>query len=162
MGRHSELISKNTDGKKLKEDFVIRLTGIQHYFPHDGEEFDDKVELDTLGSYCIRPNGKKIISYRNMSDDEKQAPLTIVKVDGNAVSMTKSGDHTELLIEPGKLNQCAYDTPFGALTLGVRTHDLRHELDENGGSLYCSYSIYINNTISSSNTLEIHVQKANL
>lgn len=162
-GRRTELISKNTDKTKLKEDYVIRVTGTQHYFPHGTEgEFDDKVEVDTLGAYCVRPSGKKIISYRGMDDNGKEGPLTIVKVEDNKLTMTKTSDRTELLVEPGKLNVCAYDTPYGALTLGVQAHGLNQTLDENGGSLQCTYSIYINNMISSRNTLEIHVEKANL
>lgn len=158
------MISKNTKETNLKEDYVIQVKGTQHYFGHRSEDdHDDKIEIDTLGSYTVRPSGKKLISYKDMSEDGEKAPfVTIVKLEDNKLTMTKSGLHTRLEIEPGQMKLCAYDTPYGAMTVGIQTHDLAHALDENGGSVYCSYSLYLNNVISSRNTLEIKVKKAKL
>ncbi|MDO4459182.1 MAG: DUF1934 domain-containing protein [Clostridia bacterium] len=147
----------------MKEEFVIQITGVQTYIGQNGDDdYDDKIVIDTLGSYSVKNSGK-FIAYHEMDPDTgKKAPLSIVKVEDGKMTMSKSGAATKLELEPGQHKICAYDTPYGALTMGIKTHELRHELDENGGELFVRYSIYLNNTISTRNTVHIRVKRAEL
>ena len=142
-----------------KEDFIISIVGEQKY---EDERDNSTINLDTLGTYFRR--GKSwYISYREYDEDNPNvshvSSVRVEDLENNRVTMTKAGG-TKLILEKDKRHSCAYNTLYGALILGVYTSDIESTLDENGGELKIRYTLDINSSLTSENSIQIKVKKA--
>lgn len=142
-----------------KEDFIISIVGEQKY---EDERDNSRINLDTLGTYFRRGKAWHI-SYREYDEDNPQvshiASVKVEDLENNRVTMTKAGG-TKLILEKDKRHSCAYNTLYGALILGVYTSDIESTLDENGGELKIKYTLDINSSLASENSIHIKVKKA--
>ncbi len=142
-----------------KEDYIISIVGEQKY---EDERDNSKINLDTLGTYFRRGKAWHI-TYREYDEDNPQvshiASVKVENLENNRVTMTKAGG-TKLILEKGERHSCAYNTLYGALILGVYTSDIESTLDENGGELKIKYTLDINSSLASENSIYIKVKKA--
>ena len=53
-----------------------------------------------------------------------------------------------------------YNTPYGAMTIGVNTRHLLTELDDQGGDIEIDYAIEIDHAIAGRNIFQIKVKEA--
>jgi uncharacterized beta-barrel protein YwiB (DUF1934 family) len=51
-----------------------------------------------------------------------------------------------------------YETPFGAITMGINTHSIKKNLRDDGGHLEIRYDIQVDNIAVSSNLFEIDIK----
>jgi uncharacterized beta-barrel protein YwiB (DUF1934 family) len=143
--------------KVLKEDYRISITGTQSYGElGDGEE---TVTIDTFGTYVCRGN-RRFITYKEYDEDDPNVSRTaVVKVENDAVvTMLKAGTPTRLVLEEGKRHSCVYSTQFGPISLGIYTESVRSSLGENGGKLFLDYTLDLNATLTSFNTVSVTVE----
>ena len=64
-----------------------------------------------------------------------------------------------MTLELGKKHFCLYQTPFGAMTIGVQAKRLLCELEEASGSVEMEYTIDMNAAFLSENTITIHWER---
>ena len=55
-----------------------------------------------------------------------------------------------------------YDTPYGALAVGVSTRKMRADLNEAGGSIEIDYALEIDHAVAGENLFKIDVRKKGL
>ena len=55
-----------------------------------------------------------------------------------------------------------YDTPYGALAVGINTKKMRARLDAAGGSIEIAYAIEIDHAVAGENLFHIHVRQKGL
>ncbi len=106
-----------------------------------GEEYND-VELTTEG-ILTRQNGRSTISY----DDSEMAGenvQTIIHVDGNIVTMQKTGAiQTQFVFEVGKTYITAYSTPFGELDVSLIPTLVDTKIEDACGKIELEYVMNI-------------------
>ena len=144
----------------MKEEFVIEIVGTQGYFDDDGSIADsDRISINTLGTF-VRKGDKWWISYREMdeSGEHSGSHLSGLKIDEKSLTMWKTENSTRLILEPGQEHMCAYETPFGPLTLGIIADKLEVNFDENGGECSCKYILINNGSLMSENTVTVKVK----
>lgn len=138
------------------EKFLIEMKSIQSIY-------DDKTETEliTAGKFSIK-DGCYVISYLDSEATGFEGSETSVSVTGNKyASIVRRGtSSSDLVIEPGKRHHCHYSTPYGDMVVGIYTHAIENELDENGGRLYMKYTIDINTSYMSDNEIIMNVKKA--
>ncbi len=133
---------------------IIDIKGTQGI---DGDS--DTVELSTLGTLSEK-DGKFLISYEENKTVKNESVKTLVKTEDGRVTMIRSGAlDSRLIIEKGRRNTCFYSVPQGELVLGIFGEEIENNLNENGGKLLMSYTIDIENSLVSKNTVEISVRK---
>ncbi len=135
---------------------VIDIIGTQ------GLEGDDSViEMSTLGTLSFR-DGKFLLSYEETETLKPHTVKTLVKAEGqDRITMVRSGGiDSRLIIEKGKRNTCFYSVPQGELVLGIFGEAIENSLTENGGKIKMSYTIDVDNSVLSQNTVEISVKEA--
>ncbi len=133
---------------------IIDIKGTQGI---DGDS--DTVELSTLGTLSEK-DGKFLISYEENKTVKNESVKTLVKTEDGRVTMIRSGAlDSRLIIEKGRRNTCFYSVPQGELVLGIFGEEIENKLNENGGKLTMSYTIDIENSLVSKNTVEISVRK---
>ncbi len=133
---------------------IIDIKGTQGI---DGDS--DVIELSTLGTLSEK-DGKFLITYEENKTIKDQTVKTLVKTEDGKVTMIRTGGiDSRLIIEKGRRNTCFYSVPQGELVLGVFGEEIENNLSENGGRLSMSYTIDIENSLLSKNTVEISVRK---
>ncbi len=139
-----------------KNEYLISVTGIQEV---DGDK--DKIELQTIGSYLLKPN-RAYIGYKEYDEDNPSiSSNNLIKVESdNLVTIIRNGQvETRLILEKGRRHLCHYRTPAGSLMIGVSTDTINNELNEKGGKLHVSYSLDFNNELISNNEFYIDIQE---
>jgi uncharacterized beta-barrel protein YwiB (DUF1934 family) len=65
-----------------------------------------------------------------------------------------------MVFQEGRKHYFAYNTPYGAMMMGVDTHSVRNRLHEGGGELEIKYAIDMDNNFVSKNTFHINIRRA--
>ena len=120
-----------------------------------------ETELMTEGLYRMAGD-TAVMSYLDSEATGFEGSETRVEVTGNRIaSITRTGAaHSSLVIETGKKHYCHYAMPFGEMTIGIYTHQIKNELTETGGELYMKYTLDMNGTYLSDNEISLSIQKA--
>lgn len=140
----------------MKKEVLITIKGTQL---QDGEK--DEVELFTTGNYYRRGNSY-FIAYDESEATGFQGSRTIVKVEDGLkrVTLNRTGTtKSQLIVERGVRHQCNYDTGYGNFTIGVLGDRICSTLNENGGELEFGYSLDINASLASENTVAISIRQ---
>ncbi|HIR48028.1 MAG TPA: DUF1934 domain-containing protein [Candidatus Caccousia avicola] len=141
----------------MEENYLISILGRQVV---NGEP--EEIEVTTFGQYSEK-NGKRYIMYREYEDSvpSSKARTSILKVENGRVTLLRSGgDETRLVLEHGRRHLCRYDTGFGAMTVGVYTHEMKNELGDEGGRLSVRYTLDVNSALASVNEILVTVRPA--
>lgn len=139
-----------------KNEYLISVTGIQEV---DGEK--DKIELQTVGSYLLKP-GRAYIGYKEYDEENPSiSSNNLIKVkNDNLVTIIRNGEvETRLILEKGRRHLCHYRTVVGDLMIGVFADTINNELTDKGGKLHVSYSLDFNNELISNNEFYIDVKE---
>lgn len=135
---------------------IISIFGKQF----DGEGEPARMELVTAGDYSDSEEGAEF-SYEETELTGLEGTRTTFRVMPDYITMTREGKvNSEMIFEAGKKHFFAYDTPFGAFTMGINTHQLHSRLNENGGDVDIRYAIDMESNIVSKNEFHINIRKA--
>lgn len=140
----------------MKKDVLITVKGTQRV---SGET--DVTEMMTTGRF-YRKNKLYYISYEeHRGDPDTAAARTTLKVGpSDKVTITRFGwARSQLVVEAGVRHQCQYDTGFGEMTIGVMGTRFENDLGDQGGKLSFGYTLDIEASVASENTISINIQE---
>ena len=142
------------------KDVLISITGIQHA-PGEpqvpGE--DNTIQLVTDGSYQFG-DGNCWFSYKESPLTGMEGTTTTFLVKDGLVTMVRKGSvNGEMKFQKGERHCFLYNTPFGAMTMGIRTQRLKTNLDEHGGSMDITYTVDMNEVPLGKNVFQIDVKE---
>lgn len=140
----------------MKEDFLIIINSTQTV----GSK-KDSISLKALGSYEVFPDKKQISFYEYDPEDSNKKYLSTLLIEkNNKIIFTKKGlTNSQLILQKDQRHMCHYLTEFGTLQVGTFTNKVDIDLNKNGGKIFARYSIDINSSITSYNTIHIEVRK---
>lgn len=141
--------------KDMKKDVLITIQGTQRV----GKD-KDSIEMMTTGRF-YRKNNLYYISYEETEATGYDGCRTTLKIGPhNKVTMTRFGpSRSQLIVEQGVRHQCQYDTGYGAMTIGVMGNQFKSTLNDRGGKLFFGYTLDIEATVATENTIEITVKE---
>ncbi len=141
---------------ELKDNITISLTSIQWV-----EDEKSETELITKAFYEKKGN-KNIISYEDTEATGFDGSVTIIEAEESKMaSITRKGTANSVInLEMGKKHFCQYETPFGALQIGVYTKAIDNSLDTDG-KLYLKYALDMNSVFVSDNEIILKIQNYN-
>lgn len=118
-----------------KQDVLIDICNAQTM---DGET--EKIEIHVVGTICETDEGF-LIEYTEYDEDAHPCYTTVRAVGENTVSVLREGDFGgEMRFETGKRHATVYNTPYGAMTIGMYTKCVENALTKTGGRLYFCYT----------------------
>lgn len=138
-------------------DVIIDIKGIQEV---DGEE--DVVSVTTVGKMDVI-GGKTYLRYDDSTATGTEGVSCLIKIDreDNSVVMSRSGVlNSRMYVKKGQRHICHYQTEQGVLTMGIFGESVQENINENGGSLFMSYTLDVNYGMVSRNKVEINVKQA--
>lgn len=122
----------------MEENVKISIFGKQEMT--DG----DSMEIVTTGQYKEK-DGKIYLSYYDNMMDGEDPIKTLIKTDGEVVSVIRYGDsQSHLLFEKGVSHIVPYETPFGAMEMISHTNDIMLTQTDGGFDLTVNYQIELN------------------
>ena len=141
--------------ERTSKDVIISVVGTQML-----EDDRDSIELVTGGVYTY--GGEETsFSYQESELTGLEGTQTTFTVRPDSVILRREGTlNTQMVFELGKKHVCLYDTPYGAVTMGVNTHLIRHRLDEHGGDLEIEYVLDLEHAVIGRNSFKINVREA--
>ena len=118
---------------------------------------DEETELMTTGTCEMRDDTLQL-SYEDTDATGFAGSTTTIQVANESlVTILRTGTaNSNLTLETGRKHFCLYQTPYGAMTIGVQAKRLLCELEESSGSVEMEHIIDMNANFLSENTITIH------
>lgn len=140
----------------MTENVIISIKGKQLY----AESGPDEMELVTSGTLKRDSRGGLTVSYQESELTGLEGTTTKLHIDGGRVTLLREGSiNSQMVFEEGMRHLSMYETPYGALSIGVNTRRMRSTLDEAGGDLEIDYAIEIDNLLAGQNLFRMNVKK---
>lgn len=123
----------------------------------DAAENQDVIKCLAIGKKN-QHNGKIYISYDEPDENCMPGTKTILKLDGETITLTRAGEveHT-LVFQVGDLTYSDYRIPFGMLHMAVDTKILEVDIDDDVINIYIEYILMINDELQGLTQLRIRV-----
>ena len=134
---------------------IISIKGVQRYENAD----PDTMELVTAGR-LEREGNSYTLSYQESELTGLEGTLTTIQVDGEQVTLMRVGEFTsQMVFQEGRRHLSMYNTPYGAMAIGVNTRHLLADLTDQGGDIEIDYAIEIDHTLAGRNVFQIRVSE---
>ena len=133
---------------------LISIKGVPVF---DASE-DDAFELMTDGEYS-KENGKSTFSYIDSTLTGSEGLLTVFDVENDRVTLRRGdGLSGDMIFSENQKHHFLYDTPFGSIMLGIDTHSIKNNMNDDGGNLEIRYDIEVDNVSVSQNLFKINIR----
>ena len=139
----------------MEKPVIISIRGVQTL--EEGQE--DVMELVTQG-ILRQEDGELSLTYLESELTGLEGTLTTFQIERDRVTLLRVGEvNSQMVFEEGRRHLSMYDTPYGALSVGINTRKMRAELDARGGSIEIDYAIEIDHALAGQNLFRIHVRE---
>ena len=137
----------------MEKDVVISIRGMQWYENRES----DSIELVTRG-VMLRDGVVCTLSYQESELTGMEGTLTTIQVEGEQVSMLRVGEYnTQMVFQTGRRHLSVYNTPYGAMEVGVNPRHLLAELKEDSGIIEVDYDIEVDHALAGRNAVQIEI-----
>lgn len=140
----------------MEKQVIISIKGLQDY----EQTGKDRIELVTQGS-LRRDKGTLTLSYAESELTGLEGTTTTIQVEPERVTMMRTGQvNTQMVFQEGRRHLAMYNTPYGAMTVGINTRHLFAELSDEGGDIEIDYNIELDHAVAGRNIFKINVRQA--
>lgn len=143
----------------MERNVIISIQGKQS-FPQSEPEI---IELVTEGKLEDRGEAGILLSYQESEVTGLEGTRTTIQVEPRRVTLMRTGTvNSQMVFEEGRRHQSLYNTPYGALEIGLHTRKIRTSLDHRGGDVTIYYALEIDHGEAGRNMFRINVRPAAL
>lgn len=124
----------------MTKDVLVTIQGLQFA----AEEGSENLETITRGDY-YKKNDMHYIMYEEVMEGFTDTVKSMIKFDGNAMSLTKKGVvNAHLVFEENKKNITNYQTPYGDIFVGIDTKQIHMNEEEDRIQVEIDYELEVN------------------
>ena len=135
---------------------IISIRGMQSY--EDAE--DETIELVTEGRLEEDGSDGFTLSYQESELTGLEGTLTTFQIEKDRITLMRVGEvNSQMVFEEGRRHLSMYNTPYGALSIGVSTRRMRANLGRSGGDIEIDYAIEIDHAVAGQNLFQINVRE---
>ncbi len=140
----------------MEKDVIISIKGVQRYENGD----PDTMELVTEGR-LEREGSNYTLSYQESVLTGLEGTLTTFQIEPERVTLMRVGEYnSQMVFQEGRRHMSMYNTPYGAMSIGVNTRHLLADLSDEGGDIEIDYAIEIDHSVAGRNTFQIRIKEA--
>ena len=140
----------------MEKPVIISIKGLQSY--EDAEK--EPIELVTEGRLAKEGEGNYTLTYQESQLTGLEGTLTTFQIEQGRITLMRMGEvNSQMVFEEGRKHLSLYETPYGALTVGVSTRKARACMGENGGEIEIDYAIEIEHAVAGENFFQINVRE---
>lgn len=127
----------------MTREVLLTISGL-HFdtFSETPDEENVPIEVITPATYYLK-NGKHYVLYDEMVEGMLGSIKNTIKITGdNKLEMKKTGiANTNMVFEKEKINVTQYNTPYGAMMVGVYTKDMKVDVEEDNINVSIAYAL---------------------
>ncbi len=139
----------------MEKEVLISIKGLQRY---DGAP-PDLIALVTEGRLTRTGQGY-LLSYQESELTGLEGTLTTIQVEGEQVILMRAGQfNSQMIFQEGRRHLSMYNTPYGAMSIGVNTQHLSAQLNDKGGDIQIDYAVEVDHAVTGRNTFQISVKE---
>lgn len=140
----------------MENNVIISIKGIQSLANLEGES----VELVTEGRLDSDGDSGYTLSYQESELTGLDGTLTTIQVEKRRVTLMRMGEYnSQMVFEEGRRHLSMYNTPYGALSIGIDTKKMNSALNAAGGRIEICYAIEIDHAVAGENMFRIDVRE---
>lgn len=99
-----------------------------------------------------------LLTYREGEDSGLGDTSTALRLEEGKATLTREGESTsQMVFQPGEPYACRYTTPYGELSMTVKTLRLEWELGQAGGKVFIIYKLQLGGADMGENRLRLTV-----
>ena len=138
------------------DNVIISIKGKQLY----AECAPEEIELVTAGTMERDGQGGGTISYQESELTGLGGTLTTFQVEGGQVTLLRVGEfNSQMVFQEGRRHLSMYNTPYGAMSVGVHTRHLLAQLSDQGGDIEVDYAIEVDHALAGRSIFRISVKE---
>lgn len=138
------------------DNVIISIKGSQV----NAESGPEEMELVTPGRLVRDAQGRYTISYEESELTGLEGTTTVLQIEGGRVTLLREGSvNSQMVFEEGCRHLSMYETPYGALSVGINTRRMRNTVGEDGGDLEIDYAVEIDNLLAGQNLFRMSVKR---
>ena len=132
------------------------LLSVSGWSQAQGDETPDPVRLLTTGILSGSDDAWRI-DYTETQPDSSTAHDVVLKMQKGVVTMERLGDYaTSMVFEKGRRFDGSYNTPYGALDMGIFATQVKYAVDEQKtGEVSLKYQLDLQGQFAASHELHI-------
>lgn len=139
----------------MEKNVILSIRGQQTV---DGSE-PEVTELMTEGVLAHRDGEGYTLRYQETELTGLEGTQTTFQIEQGRVTLLREGQvNSQMVFEEGRRHLSMYNTPYGALSIGVNTRRMKVRLDEGGGEIEINYALEIDHAVAGENLFHISVQ----
>ena len=140
----------------MDKSVIISIKGRQSY---ENVE-DETIELVTEGLLAKEGEGAYTLSYQESELTGLEGTLTTFQIEDGRITLMRHGEvNSQMVFEESRRHLSMYNTPYGALAVGIKTHSMDCRMDDHGGSIEINYAIEIEHAVAGQNLFQIQVRE---
>ena len=135
---------------------IISIRGMQSY-----EQVEDEaIELVTEGRLEDEGGGHYLLSYQESELTGLEGTLTTLQIEKDRIILLRMGEvNSQMVFQEGRRHLSMYNTPYGALSVGISTRRMKSDLRRDGGKIEIDYAIEIDHAMAGENLFQIQVKR---
>ena len=138
------------------DNVIISIKGSQV----NAESGPEEMELVTPGRLVRDAQGRYTISYEESELTGLEGTTTVLQIEGGRVTQLREGSvNSQIVFEEGCRHLSMYETPYGALSVGINTRRMKNTVGEDGGDLEIDYAVEIDNLLAGQNLFRMSVKR---
>ena len=140
----------------MDKSVIISIKGRQSY---ENVE-DETIELVTEGLLAKEGEGAYTLSYQESELTGLEGTLTTFQIEDGRITLMRHGEvNSQMVFEEGRRHLSMYNTHYGAMAVGIKTHSMDCRMDDHGGSIEINYAIEIEHAVAGQNLFQIQVRE---
>lgn len=135
---------------------LISIKGLPVFAESDDEAF----ELTTDGEY-LKTDEFSTLRYieNSMTGLSGEDLLTTFDIEHDRVVLRRGDDMTgDMIFSESQKHHFLYETPFGMVMMGIDTHSIKKNMNDEGGNIEIRYDIEVDNVAVSRNLFQINIK----
>lgn len=143
----------------MTKDVLISISGLQMAASGVESNDDEPIEIISAGTYYFK-DGTHYIFFEEVGEGLLGVTKTQIRLKGReSLEVMKKGiSNTHMIFEKNKNNRCYYQTPYGALNLGICTSEIMVDETEDNINIKAEYALDVNYEPLTECTIRINIK----
>lgn len=139
----------------MENNVIVSIRGHQDL----GDGQNESIELVTEGRLAQGDQGYTL-SYQESELTGLEGTQTTFQIEDGRVTLLREGEfNSQMVFEQGRRHLSMYNTPYGALAVGINTRRMKVELAGLEGRIEITYAIEIDHAVAGENCFKIDVKR---
>ena len=139
----------------MENNVIVSIRGRQDL----GDGQNESIELVTEGRLAQGDQGYTL-SYQESELTGLEGTQTTFQIEDGRVTLLREGEfNSQMVFEQGRRHLSMYNTPYGALAVGINTRKMKVELAGLEGRIEITYAIEIDHAVAGENCFKIDVKR---